>query len=157
MPVFAYQQEESVNLKGVEMSLHYHPHFLHQLHFEENISIIEGRNSDNQFLPLMPANKFQSKLRYYLTKENKYRCKEISLDHVYYASQNNVALNETPSAAYSLINTALHFETKNKNLNLSIGVKNVLNQSYIPHLSRLKSYEIPSVGRSYYFKLCLTL
>ena len=47
--------------------------------------------------------------------------------------------------------------TKNKNLNLSIGVKNVLNQSYIPHLSRLKSYEIPSVGRSYYFKLCLTL
>jgi len=157
MPVFSYQQEESVNLKGLEMNLHYHPHFLHQLHIEENISIIDGRNSDNQFLPLMPANKFQSKLRYYLTRENRSKLKEVSLDYVYYASQENVAINETPSEAYGLLNTALDFESKNKNLNLSIGVKNVLNQTYIPHLSRLKSYEIPSVGRSYYFKLCLTL
>jgi iron complex outermembrane receptor protein len=157
MPVFLFQQEESVNLKGVEMNLHYHPHFLHQLHIEENISIIEGRNAGNQFLPLIPANKFQSKLRYYLIRENKSRIKEISLDYVYYASQENVAINEAPSDAYGLLNTALYFESKNKNINFSIGVKNVLNQTYTPHLSRLKSYEIPSVGRSYYLKLCLTL
>lgn len=157
MPVFSYQQEESVQLKGVEMNLHYHPHFLHQLHFEESISIIDGQSSDGQFLPLMPANKFQSKIRYYLTNENKFKCKEFSMDYIYYASQDKVAENETASDAYGLLNTALNFQSNSKNLDISLGVKNVLNQTYIPHLSRLKTYEIPNIGRSYYIKLCLTL
>ena len=157
MPVFFYEQEESVQLKGVEMNLHYHPHFLHQLHFEENISLIEGKTLHNQFLPLMPANKFQSKIRYYFTNENKFKCKDFSVDYIYYASQNKVAVNETMSDAYGLLNTALNFQSNSKKLDLSIGVKNILNETYIPHLSRLKSYEIPNIGRSYFIKLCLTL
>ena len=157
MPLFLYEQEKQVNLKGLEMNLHYHPHFLHQLHIEESISMVDGRSSDNHYLPLMPANKFQSKIRYYFTKENKFRCKEFSVDYTYYASQDKVATNESPSEAYGLLNSALYFETKSNNLKASIGVKNLLNQTYIPHLSRLKTYEIPNVGRSYYIKLCLTL
>ena len=90
-------------------------------------------------------------------KTNKFKCKEFSMDYIYYASQDKVAENETASDAYGLLNTALNFQSNSKNLDISLGVKNVLNQTYIPHLSRLKTYEIPNIGRSYYIKLCLTL
>jgi iron complex outermembrane recepter protein len=156
-PLYLYQQEDNVHLKGLEMNIHYHPHFLHQLHFEESISIIDGQTSNKAYLPLMPANKFQSKIRYYFTNKNRLKCRDFSVDYVYYTAQNKVGANETPSSAYGLVHTAFNFASDNKNLDLSIGVKNLLNQSYIPHLSRLKTYEIPNVGRSYYIKFCLTL
>ena len=35
---------------------------------------------------------------------------------------------------------------KSNKINLLIGVRNLLNVEYIPHLSRLKSYEIPHLG-----------
>ena len=46
-----------------------------------------------------------------------------------------------------VINASLLFGSKSNKINLSIG-KKPLNAEYIPHLSRLKSYEIPHVGRS---------
>ncbi|MGB2364320.1 MAG: TonB-dependent receptor [Flavobacteriales bacterium] len=157
MPLYLYQQLDHVQLKGLEMNLHYHPHFLHQLHIEESISIMDGQTSDGHYLPLIPANTFQTRAKYYFLNDNVLNCRELSLEHIYHASQQNVAKNESPSEDYALINASALFSSKSKKINLSLGVRNLLNVSYIPHLSRLKSYEIPHVGRSYYLKLCLTL
>ena len=60
------------------MNIHYHPHFLHQLHIEERISIMEGKSSDGQFLPLMPANTFQTSIKYYFLNKNIFNCREVS-------------------------------------------------------------------------------
>ena len=62
-----------------------------------------------------------------------------------------------PTDDYSIINASLLFSSKSNKINLLIGVRNLLNVEYIPHLSRLKSYEIPHLGRSYNLKLCLTI
>ena len=118
---------------------------------------MDGQTSDVHYLPLIPANTFQTKAKYYFLNDNVLNCRELSLEHIYHASQQNVAKNESPSEGYALINTSALFSSKSKKINLSLGVRNLLNVSYIPHLSRLKSYEIPHVGRSYYLKLCLTL
>ena len=157
VPLYVYEQLNNVKLKGVEVNIHYHPHFLHQLHIEERISILEGQESDGQYLPLMPANTFQTSLKYYLVNENKLRCREFSLNHIYKLSQNKVANNESSSEDYSLINASILFGSKSNKINLLLGVRNLLNVNYIPHLSSLKRYEIPHVGRSYNLKLSLTL
>ncbi len=156
-PLYVYEQLDNVQLKGLEMNIHYHPHFLHQLHIEERISIMEGKSSDGQFLPLMPANTFQTSIKYYFLNKNIFNCREVSFDHIYNSSQKKVANNEDSTDAYSLISASLLFGSKSNKINLSIGVRNLLNVEYIPHLSRLKSYEIPHVGRSYNLKLCLTI
>ncbi len=156
-PLYIYEQLDNVQLKGIEMNVHYHPHFLHQLHIEERISIIEGKSSEDQFLPLMPANTFQTSIKYYFLNKNIFNCREVSFNHIYNSSQKKVANNESPTDAYSLINASLLFGSKSNKISLSIGVRNLLNVEYIPHLSRLKSYEIPHVGRSYNLKLCLTI
>ncbi|MDG1190063.1 MAG: TonB-dependent receptor, partial [Flavobacteriales bacterium] len=123
----------------------------------ERISILEGQESDGQYLPLMPANTFQTSLKYHLVNENKLSCREFSLNHIYNLSQNKVANNESSSEDYSLINASILFGSKSNKINLLLGVRNLLNVNYIPHLSSLKRYEIPHVGRSYNLKLSLTL
>ena len=156
-PLYVYEQLDNVQLKGIEMNIHYHPHFLHQLHIEERISIMEGKSSEDQFLPLMPANTFQTSIKYYFLNKNIFNCREASFDHIYNSSQKKVANNESPTDDYSIINASLLFGSKSNKINLLIGVRNLLNVEYIPHLSRLKSYEIPHLGRSYNLKLCLTI
>ena len=42
-------------------------------------------------------------------------------------------------------------------IDYSFGVNNLLNNKYIDHLSRLKTYEIPNPGRNIYIKLSLKL
>ena len=156
-PLYNYEQLDNAELMGFEMNLHYHPHFLHQLHIEERISVIEGKRSNGQFLPLMPPNTYQTTLKYYFPNDNLLNLSQVNLDYIYNSTQQKVANNEDPTDDYSLINTSAFFSSKSKKINLSIGIRNLLNVSYIPHLSRLKSYDIPHVGRSYYLKLCLTL
>ena len=156
-PLYVYEQLDNVQLKGIEMNIHYHPHFIHQLHIEERISIMEGKSSKDQFLPLMPANTFQTSIKYYFLNKNIFNCREVSFDHIYNSSQKKVANNESPTDDYSIINASLLFGSKSNKINLLIGVRNLLNVEYTPHLSRLKSYEIPHVGRSYNLKLCLTI
>jgi iron complex outermembrane receptor protein len=156
-PLYNYEQLDNAELMGFEMNLHYHPHFLHQLHIEERISVIEGKRSNGQFLPLMPPNTYQTTLKYYFPNDNLLNLSQVNLDYIYNSTQQKVANNEDPTDDYSLINTSAFFSSKSKKINLSIGIRNLLNVSYIPHLSRLKSYDIPHLGRSYYLKLCLTL
>ncbi|MDB2613434.1 hypothetical protein N9Y89_01680 [bacterium] len=52
--VYKYEQVDNVRIKGIEMNVHYHPHFAHHLHFEESLTIMEGKEG-NSFLALMPS------------------------------------------------------------------------------------------------------
>ena len=105
----------------------------------------------------MPPNTYQTTLKYYFLNDNLLHLSQVNLDYIYNSTQQKVANNEDPTDDYSLINASALFSSKSKNINLLLGIRNLLNVSYIPHLSRLKSYDIPHVGRSYYLKLCLTL
>ena len=70
------------------------------------------------------------------------------------AAQNKVAFNELPSDAYNLVNVSLNAAINLKQaIGLSIGCKNIFNEQFIDHLSRLKNIEMPGMGRNFYVSL----
>ncbi|MGC6470987.1 MAG: TonB-dependent receptor [Flavobacteriales bacterium] len=159
VPVFRYEQLDNVELKGVELNIHFHPHFAHQLHFDIGLSLLEGKSKDGNFLSYMPANNTQSTVRYLFSKRHKkMQLKTVFMEHAFHMAQQNTAINEKPSEAYHLVDGGLTFSFyKNPLFNLTLGVKNIFNESYVPHLSNLKPYIIPNQGRSYFIKLITNL
>ena len=52
-----------MEIKGVEMNIHYHPHLLHNLHIEQSYSFLNTKNKDDSYgLALTPANSIKTKL-----------------------------------------------------------------------------------------------
>ena len=47
--VYEYLQYNSVQLRGLEMNLHYHPHVLHDLHLEQSYSFL--KRGDDRIFP----------------------------------------------------------------------------------------------------------
>ena len=72
--------------------------------------------------------------------------------------QKNVATNEETTDSYNLLDGGLSVSfNKQATFDITLGVKNILNTTYVPHLSNLKSYMIPNPGRSIFFKLITNL
>ena len=151
--VYNYVQFDEVSISGVELNLHYHPHFLHNLHLEQSYSFINTLNkSDDSNLFFTPANKIKSKLNFDL---DIYKLpigfKNLSVYHLYAFKQNNiVSSHESPSDSYSIFNAELLLNPI-KDLSVIIGVKNMFNKEYVPHLSRIKEAAggVPEPGRSF--------
>ncbi len=154
--VYNYDQFDKVEISGFELNLHYHPHQLHNLHFEQSYSFINTRNLDkNTALALTPSNKIKTSLKLHLTENNSLlTLNKISVYHVYSFSQNNIVEYETSSDAYQLINLEFDFKPA-KRIDLVLGLNNLLNQEYTPHLSRIKEIGggVPNPGRSFNINL----
>lgn len=158
-PVFVYEQYDNVHLKGVEMNLHFHPHFAHQLHFDLGLSLLDGKTNEGNFLALMPANNIKTSIRYLFDKtEKNLRLNTVFLEYAHYMEQKNVAFNEETTDAYNLLDGGVSFSfNKQPSFDITLGVKNITNTTYVPHLSNLKNYMIPNQGRSFFIKLITNL
>jgi iron complex outermembrane recepter protein len=151
--VFDMKQKDAMFLGG-DIAIHYHPHIAHWLHLESNLSLLSNQDS----LPFIPQNRLNSTIKVDFKQENKLRINSLSVQYVHFFAQDNVAPYENTSPEYQLINLGCTGSlSANRNINYSFGVNNLLNEKYIDHLSRLKTYDIPNAGRSIYFKLSLTL
>jgi len=154
IPVFEYAQLQDGRLYGVDLSAHYHPHWLHNLHWEGNFSYIQFSSSKDSAISLLPPSRLQNELKYHWDFSSKVKKVELSLSHLWMAAQNRVAFLETPSQNYQVINlnARLYFEYKGNWL-LQTGVRNLTNANYIDHLSRLKNIGMPGPGRHFYLSL----
>ena len=150
-PLYFYDQINAV-LMGAEYSLHYHPHSLHWLHFETAFSAVYGFDKDENALPLMPANNVNSTLKVEFGKAKKLRISEAFLQHIYKLGQYRTAAYEVHSDPYQLFNAGLivGYYVRRQNIELKIGLNNALDQRYIDHLSRLKTFGVPGQGRNLY-------
>lgn len=156
--VFNYVQSNDVNLYGIDVGVHYHPHFAHWLHLETSYSYIRGENLSGSSLSLMPQARINSFLKVNFSGNKKFKVKQITLQHQYYFSQNKTAALETPSNEYHLLNFGMDFLWNLKTpIEIGLGAKNILNTSYINHLSRLKNIEMQHPGRSFYIKIGYTI
>lgn len=153
-PVFQYVQKDAV-LYGGEMGMHYHPHAIHWLHIESDVSTVIAEDKNGEALPLIPQTKINTLVRAEFSNKGKLRMKSVFAQYVYKFDQNRVANSETVTAAYGLTNIGVSLEAfgKQKPLAIEMGVKNVFNQEYIDHLSRFKSLEIPNIGINFYIGL----
>ncbi|MCB9197390.1 MAG: TonB-dependent receptor [Flavobacteriales bacterium] len=153
-PVYEYTQDPSSLLLGGDLSFHYHPHFIHQLHIEHNTSFIYGIKSDHSSFPLIPQPRLNTLLKYQFNSSKKLSLDYIAIQHLYFFNQNKIDQFETVSYAYHLINISLNAKVNSKNpFTVQCGIRNLLNNNFTDHLSRLKPFDIPAPGRNFFVSI----
>ena len=147
--VFDYIQNNAM-LYGGEIGLHFHPHPLDWLHLESSFENVTGKKQNGDFLPLIPANSWSNTIRTEFNIKNWLTDGFATLNAVYTFDQNNVSGFETRSNDYTLVNLGfggkIHLGKTTFDVNLN--GNNLLNKTYIAHLSRLKTDGIPNIGRT---------
>lgn len=148
--VFQYYQQDA-NLYGLELGFHLHPHPLDWLHVESTFESVTGKLSSGDYLPLIPANSLTNTLRVEFgdqkQKPHNYYA-FLSLNSVF--AQNNTSGFETATNGYNLLNLGFggSLYLWNQQLDLRVSGNNILNETYVSHLSRLKADGIANIGRN---------
>ena len=147
--VFKYIQNNA-KLYGGEIGVHFHPHPLDWLHLESSFETVTGKKQNGDYLPLIPANNWNNTLRTEFKIKDWLTDGFASLNVSSTFKQNNVSGFETASKAYSLVNIGFGGSVKlgKTNFDLNINGNNLFDESYIAHLSRLKTDGIPNIGRN---------
>ena len=150
--VFSYLQNDA-KLYGGEFGFHLHPHPLDWLHFESSFEMVIGKQDNDDYLPLIPANSFHNTLRAEYSANSWLSSGYTSLKLVSVFNQNKVSPFESPSDSYHLVHMSVGGDLKIKKtkFNLSFSINNLLNQEYISHLSRFKRDGIQNIGRTIIF------
>jgi iron complex outermembrane receptor protein len=145
--VYNYIQNNA-NLYGGEISLHFHPHPLDWLHFETSFETVTGKLQNGGFLPQIPANNWNNTIKtdFAIGKWLEEGFATLNVSSTF--SQNNVSGYETASDGYTLLNMGFGGKVKfgKTAFDINLNGNNLLNKTYIPHLSRLKTDGIPNIG-----------
>jgi iron complex outermembrane receptor protein len=153
-PVYKYNQIDAI-LYGGEIGFHYHPHNIHWLHINSNLSTVFAQDNNDNPLPLIPATRINTTFKAQFYSDGLFRINNVFIQNTTKLKQDRTSLFETETSAYSLINIGTEFELNNKKLPIEFqaGVKNIFNTEYIDHLSRLKSLGINNQGINIYIGL----
>ena len=147
--VYDYVQNNA-QLFGGEVGIHFHPHPIDWLHFTSSFETVTGKKDNGDYLPLIPANKWNNTFKAEFKDGNWLKDGFATVNVVYTFAQNNFSEFETKTNDYTLLNLALGGEitiSKSK-FNVNINANNLFNKTYISHLSRLKTDGIPNIGRN---------
>ena len=154
--VYNYIQYDKVTLNGIEMNLHFHPHQFHNLHFEQSYSFLQARNKNSKYgLALVPSNSIKNKI---IFKFNDYErvvnFDYLSIYHTYKFKQDSYAEYEELTDSYNVINLQLGVKLSSQ-FHCSLGLNNILNETYTPHISRVRGIAggVPNPGRSFNINL----
>lgn len=158
---FTYNQGKAL-IYGGEAGIDIHPHPLDWLHIESNFSYLKGsmlnQTDSTKYLPFFPPSRWVNEIRTEWNNLNK-SLKQlfIKIEAVYVFPQNHFfkAYNtETFTPDYTLLNTAAGIKFKywkDKNIQLIVGVNNLLDEAYQDHLNRLKyTPPNPMTGKGLY-------
>ncbi|WP_299390861.1 TonB-dependent receptor [uncultured Gelidibacter sp.] len=156
-PVYNYLQADA-NLYGGEIGLHFHPHPLDWLHIESSFETVTGKQNNDSYLPLIPANSLTNTLRVEFNPKSIQKFYGfVRLKSTF--KQNNLGDFETSTDGYNLLGAGLGGVVKvfNNDLDVKISGSNLTDKKYINHLSRLKSEGIFNMGRNINIGLTYTL
>src|SRR5690606_15557682 len=146
-PVFLYTQNNAT-LFGGEAGIHIHPHPLDWLHIESSFETVTGKQGSNP-LPLIPANSLTNTFRTeFNTKWLNRGYTFVKLQSVF--KQTRVSAFETPTEGYHLLSAGFggSFSVNKMELAFTLSTTNLLDKTYIAHLSRLKPEGIFNSGRN---------
>ncbi len=147
--VFDYVQNDA-KLYGGEFGIHFHPHPIDWLHFESSFETVTGQKQNGDYLPLIPANKWDNSIRaeFNVKKWLKEGFATLNISNTF--NQNKVGGFETNSNGYVLVNLGIggNVQFGKTAFSFNLNGNNLANKSYIAHLSRLKTDGIPNMGRT---------
>jgi iron complex outermembrane receptor protein len=147
--VFEYIQNNA-KLYGGEVGLHFHPHPLDWLHYETSFETVTATKQNGDYLPLIPANNWSNTIRAEFKIKNWLQEGFASFNVNTTLNQNNVSGFETKTNGYTLVNLGLGGTVivGRTAFDVNLNGNNLLDKSYIAHLSRLKTDGIPNIGRN---------
>jgi len=150
--VYDYVQANA-QLFGGEAGIHFHPHPLDWLHITSSFESVTGKKQDGDYLPLIPANKWNSTFKTEFGAINWLKESFVSINVEHFLQQNNTGTFETYTNDYTLMNFALggKIQFSKVAIDINCNINNLLNRNYISHLSRLKADGIPNMGRNVVF------
>jgi len=145
--VYDYIQNNA-SLYGGEVALHIHPHPLDWLHIETSFENVTGKLQDGGYLPQIPANNWNNTIKtdFVIGKWLEEGFATLNVSTTF--SQDNVSGYEISSDEYTLLNMGFGGKVKLGKMafDLNLNGNNLLNRTYIPHLSRLATSGIPNIG-----------
>ncbi|WP_196894321.1 TonB-dependent receptor [Aureivirga marina] len=149
-PVFAYVQNNAT-IYGGEVGFHLHPHPLDWLHLYSSYETVIGQLKNDEWLALIPANKWQNQVKVDIPSIKFLKENYVSVNVNHSFAQNKVSQFETSTPDYTLVNFGLGTNIKQDkwNVNVYFSINNLFDKEYIPHLSRLKTENIPNPGRNF--------
>lgn len=152
--VYDYVQSNA-KLFGGEVGIHIHPHPIDWLHITSSFESVTGKKDNGDYLPLIPANKIVNNLKVNFKSANWFKESYLSATVETNLKQNKVSPFETETNDYTLVNLGAGgtFDFKKLQIEAFVSANNVLDRSYIAHLSRLKADGIPNIGRNIVFGL----
>lgn len=152
--VYDYIQNNA-NLFGGEIVLHFHPHPLDWLHFETSFETVTGKLQEGGYLPQIPANNWENTLKtdFVIGKWLEEGFATLNVSTTF--SQDKVSGFDLSSDDYTLLNMGFGGKVKlgKATFDVNLNGNNLLDKTYIPHLSRLASDGIPNLGRNFIFGL----
>jgi iron complex outermembrane receptor protein len=147
-PVYLYIEDDA-KLFGGEIGLHFHPHPLDWLHVESSFETVTGKQQNDEYLPLIPANKLSNTLRFEIENASIKKANAF-VKFSYTFNQKKVNIFETNTDGYGLLSAGFGGELLafGNPLTINISGNNLTNKIYINHLSRLKPDGIANMGRN---------
>ena len=147
--VYEYVQSDA-NLYGGEFGVHFHPHPFDWLHLESTYETVIGEQSNGDYLPLIPANKWANTIRVEIKGTETFNDIYAALVLDSFLEQDKVSLNETVTPGYNLLHLRMgaNLSFEKINIGMNLGFNNILDETYIAHLSVLKADLIPNPGRN---------
>jgi iron complex outermembrane recepter protein len=154
-PEYKYHQSDA-RIYGGEAGIDIHPVAIKWSHFESKISTLTAKRRDNDsYLPTMPATKLFNTLYFNFDKIYSFKNAFVSVGTVTAFDQNKVANNEMKTPGYTLLNAALGATFRK--LEFTLAANNILDTTYLDHMSRFRSYEIIEPGINIQFGVKIPL
>ena len=158
LSVFEYQQLSSAFVVGLDLGAHYHPHFAHWLHWEPSFSFIYGQDQNGGAIPFMPQARIMNNVKVNFGMDSKFKVENVVVQHAYYFNQDRVSGLETVSKGYNVLDLGVNLKYDGAvPITFSFGAKNLFNERYIDHLSRLKNLSLNNAGINFYARLKIEL
>lgn len=155
-PIYRFRQHDSA-IYGGEASFSLTPQFAEDFRFSASYSGLIGRLDEGNYLPYMPAQKVKPEIRFDREfNDGRTFYWFVNSDIVFRKKYLNSEEDGTPS--YTLVNAGFGTEWRRGNtlFNLNLVGKNLLNESYYDHLSRIKNFGLLNIGRNISMTLKLT-
>jgi iron complex outermembrane recepter protein len=150
--IYRYSQTNAA-LYGGELSIDFLP--INWLNLKTSYAYLVGKQEDGNYLPFIPQNKLRFEVKFQKQELAILKNSFFKVGGLFAAKQNNPAMFETESDSYFLLNAGIGTEIKwaKQMVLLSVQANNLLNETYIDHLSTLKGMGYYNIGRNFSINL----
>lgn len=150
LTVWGFEQDDA-RLYGGEIELDIHPEAAKWIGGSTSYSVVIGqKRSDMSYLPYIPAFRWNQSLDFRLKGIGSLRSPYVSLLGSYIFDQNRPAPLEESTPGYYLLgmNVGGSLNVGNNTLDIYLSGSNLLNKSYLDHLSLFRAFGVNQIGRN---------